>query len=66
VFSEPLYRACTIAVMIRTLSVHKLKLSLVCLGQNKPFNVQPSLICQLMCDPGLDSGIIFGLVNRLR
>ena len=64
----PLYHVClsvTIAVKIRTLSVHQLKLNLIGLDQSKPCNVHPSIICHSMCGPDQDSDIIFGSVSHL-
>ena len=55
----------TVAVEVRMLSVHLLKLNLVFWGQSKPFNVRPSVICHSTCGPGQDSDIIFGSVSHL-
>jgi len=55
----------TIAIRIRTLSVHHLKMNLVCKDQSKSFNVRPSLTCHSLCGPGYDSDIICGSVSHL-
>ena len=54
-----------IAVRIRLLSVHQLKLNLVGKDQRKQFSARPSLICHSMCGPGEDSDMVFGSESLL-